>query len=53
MGLPEEYVLPEKYNDAYHLVGDGLVVSVIAHLEQHVLSPIARLNAARTEIAAA
>lgn len=43
MGLPENYVLPSKYNDAYHLVGDGVVVPVVAHIKQNVLMPI--LNA--------
>ena len=41
MGLPDTYVLPEKYNDAYHLMGDGLVVPVIEHLAQHLFTPIA------------
>lgn len=40
MGLPEEYVLPSKYNEAYHLVGDGVVVPVVAHINQNVLLPI-------------
>ncbi|WP_281662841.1 DNA cytosine methyltransferase [Paraburkholderia fungorum] len=46
MGLPDDYVLPEKYNDAYHLMGDGLVVPVIAYLEHHILSPILQVIAA-------
>eukprot|EP01030_Chromulinospumella_sphaerica_P002099 gene2099-2053_t len=25
MGLPDDYKLPEKYNEAYHLLGDGVV----------------------------
>ncbi|MGZ8215691.1 DNA cytosine methyltransferase [Methylomagnum sp.] len=29
MGLPDDYVLPEKYNEAYHLTGDGVVVPVV------------------------
>jgi len=40
MGLPDNYRLPEKYNDAYHLMGDGLVVPVISYLARHVLDPI-------------
>src|SRR5450830_46252 len=40
MGLPDEYLLPEKYNDAYRLMGDGLVVPVISHIEEHILAPI-------------
>ena len=40
MGLPETYVLPTRYNDAYHLAGDGVVVPVVRYLEQQLLSPI-------------
>lgn len=43
MGVPESYILPEKYNDAYHLMGDGLAVPVVAWLEQHLLAPIAQV----------
>jgi len=45
MGLPETYELPSRYNDAYHLLGDGVVVPVVAHLRQHVLTPILQANA--------
>lgn len=41
MGVPESYVLPEAYNDGYHLMGDGLVVPVVAWLQEHLLSPLA------------
>lgn len=44
MGLPDDYVLPSGYNEAYHLVGDGLVVPVVSWLEQHILSPLAFHN---------
>jgi DNA (cytosine-5)-methyltransferase 1 len=40
MGLPEDYVLPENYNQAYHLVGDGVAVPVIRFLAAHLLEPI-------------
>lgn len=40
MGLPDDYVLPEKYNEAYHLTGDGVVVPVVRHLAQHILEPL-------------
>ena len=45
MGLPETYVLPQKYNEAYHLVGDGVVVPVVAHISQNVLLPVINANA--------
>jgi DNA (cytosine-5)-methyltransferase 1 len=44
MGLPDAYKLPEKYNEAYHLLGDGVVVPVVTHLSRHLLLPIAKLN---------
>lgn len=40
MGLPDEYPLPARYNDAYHLTGDGVAVPVVRHLAEHVLEPI-------------
>ena len=42
MGLPEEYRLPERYNEAYHLTGDGLVVPVVRRLARWVIEPVAR-----------
>lgn len=44
MGLPDSYILPEKYNDAYHLVGDGLVVPVVNYLSQRILVPLMKAN---------
>lgn len=46
MGLPDTYQLPPRYNDAYHLIGDGVVVPVVRHLADHILEPILRANAA-------
>ena len=46
MGVPDDYPLPQKYNEAYHLFGDGLVVPAIAWLEKHLLRPLARSNSA-------
>jgi DNA (cytosine-5)-methyltransferase 1 len=40
MGLPDSYVLPTRYNEAYHLVGDGLVVPVVKFLSDHLLLPL-------------
>ena len=40
MGLPDDYKLPKRYNDAYHLVGDGLAVPVVRHLATHLLAPM-------------
>ena len=40
MGLPDSYVLPNNYNDAYHLAGDGVVVPVVRFLAEHILEPL-------------
>lgn len=40
MGLPDSYSLPTRYNDAYHLVGDGVVVPVVRHLANQLLEPL-------------
>lgn len=42
MGLNDNFKLPNKYNDAYHLVGDGLAVPVVAHLSKYLLTPLAK-----------
>lgn len=44
MGLPDNYVLPNRYNDAYHLTGDGVVVPVVRYLAHHIFSPILAAN---------
>ena len=40
MGLPDEYILPENYNEAYHLTGDGVVVPVVRFLANEIFEPI-------------
>ncbi len=40
MGLPEKYILPVNYNEAYHLAGDGVVVPVVRYLAEHILEPL-------------
>ena len=47
MGLPEDYALPENYNEAYHLIGDGLVVPVVSWLERNILRPLVQRSMAR------
>lgn len=37
MGLPDSYRLPPNYNEAYHLVGDGLAVPAVRFLAEHLL----------------
>ena len=52
MGLPDSYKLPEKYNEAYHLTGDGVVVPVVRHLAEHIFEPILDAAEQRTTAAA-
>lgn len=40
MGLPDTYVLPDNYNEAYHLTGDGVVVPVVRHLAEQLFGPV-------------
>jgi DNA (cytosine-5)-methyltransferase 1 len=40
MGLPDSYKLPARYNDAYHVAGDGVCVDVVRHLSKFLLEPI-------------
>lgn len=42
MGLPDTYRLPARYNDAYRLTGDGVVVPAAAWVARHLLDPLAR-----------
>ena len=51
MGLPDDYKLPDNYNEAYHLTGDGVVVPVVRHLAEHIFEPV--LSAAQTRSTAA
>lgn len=52
MGLPDEYEIPENYNEAYHLTGDGVVVPVVRHLATQVFEPILRGHEHRAREAA-
>ena len=40
MGLSDNYLLPENYNEAYHLTGDGVAVPVVNHLAENLFTPI-------------
>jgi DNA (cytosine-5)-methyltransferase 1 len=50
MGVPDDYPVPERYNDAYHLFGDGLAVPVVRWLNLNLLLPLA--TASRVLLAA-
>jgi DNA (cytosine-5)-methyltransferase 1 len=40
MGLPDSFRLPSSYNEAYHAMGDGVAVPVVAWLGEHLLTPL-------------
>lgn len=40
MGLPDTYRLPPNYNDAYHLMGDGVAPPAVAFLGRQLFEPI-------------
>ncbi len=40
MGLPESYILPQEYNSAYYVTGDGVVVPVVRYLASNIIEPI-------------
>lgn len=40
MGIPDDYKLPEKYNEAYNLCGDGVAVPVVRFLAKTVFEPV-------------
>jgi DNA (cytosine-5)-methyltransferase 1 len=44
MGLDDQYRLPKKYNEAYHLTGDGVAVPVVRHIARHVLEPLLQVE---------
>jgi DNA (cytosine-5)-methyltransferase 1 len=52
MGLRDDYLLPDRYNDAYHVCGDGVCVPVVRHIASHLLEPLLGANAAAERIAA-
>jgi hypothetical protein len=41
MGLPDSYRLPARRNEAYHLLGDGVVAPVVRFLSERLLFPLA------------
>lgn len=47
MGLPDDYVLPDRLNPALHLLGDGVCVPAVRFLAEHLLEPLT------TQVAAA
>ena len=52
MGLPDSYRLPPRYNDAYHVAGDGLAVPAVRFLAATLLEPILAANTVPNSLAA-
>lgn len=52
MGLPDWCMLPDNYNEAYQLAGDGVVVPVVRFLAQHLLEPMLAGSQAKRKRAA-
>jgi DNA (cytosine-5)-methyltransferase 1 len=40
MGAPDSFRLPERYNDAYRAMGDGVAVPAVRWLSHHLLLPL-------------
>ncbi|MDG1472335.1 MAG: DNA cytosine methyltransferase [Ascidiaceihabitans sp.] len=40
MGLPDDFIMPERYNQVYKVAGDGVAVPIVAHLDQHLFQAI-------------
>jgi DNA (cytosine-5)-methyltransferase 1 len=51
MGLAEDYRLPDIYNEAYHLTGDGVAVNVVRHLAEQLFEPLLGIGS-KAQIAA-
>ena len=47
MGLPENYKLPARYNDAYHVAGDGVCVPAVRYIAAWLLEPVLQLGIAK------
>jgi DNA (cytosine-5)-methyltransferase 1 len=52
MGLRDDYVLPARYNDAYHVCGDGVCAPVVRHIAAHILEQLLSANRVGELIAA-
>lgn len=47
MGLDDGFRLPARYNDAYHVLGDGVAAPVVRHLAAHLFEPLLAGSPAR------
>ncbi|WP_422176952.1 DNA cytosine methyltransferase [Aestuariivita sp.] len=44
MGLPDSYVLPSRYTDAYRVTGDGVAVPIVAYLHETIFKKVLALK---------
>lgn len=42
MGLPSDYPLPEKYEHAFRVIGDGVAAPAVRFLAERLIEPLAR-----------
>ena len=47
MGLEDHYIMPPRYNDAYKVAGDGVVVPAVCYLDQQLFQPALQLALAK------
>ncbi len=47
MGLPESYILPERYNQTYKLAGDGVAVPIVQYLDQTLFQAVLQARSSR------
>jgi len=40
MGLPDSYKMPDTYNNAYRVAGDGVAVPVVRYLDEVLFAPL-------------
>ncbi len=52
MGLDRSYQLPNNFNEALHLTGDGVAVPVVRHLAKNLFDSVAQENQYSFEFAA-
>jgi DNA (cytosine-5)-methyltransferase 1 len=52
MGLRDDYQLPSRYNDAYHVCGDGVCAPVVRFLAANILEPILARRTTEKRVAA-
>jgi len=47
MGLDESYRMPARYNQAYHVAGDGVAVPIVRYLDKQIFQPVLALGRAQ------